>query len=291
MHWVIQNDLYEEEGYAKLTTAIERLGLTYSVHKVIPFIGEITDPEQLEAMPADTEFIVMGSYSLARQAVRRGWKPGAFLDNLDFEIQHKHWGDRMFNADAKICKFGEVPFQEVPFFLRPVGDSKAFTGQVYDWGEYTSFRDGLVRMGPETPDPVNDPLGVNVLTLDTPVMVCRKKEIYSETRCWLVAGGAGIMSGENGDYYAHHYVATCSGYKVGTSKRYSPPEMVDERITRFAGECSAWWSPNEAYVLDVFDTPNGLKIGEINNLNSAGFYKGDMNKLVMALEKMPRSRR
>ena len=78
-------------------------------------------------------------------------------------------------------------------------------------------------------------------------------------------------------------VITASGYKVGSIKRYSPPEHVDARITRFARECAAIWSPNDAFVLDVADTADGLEIIEINNLNSAGFYKADMQKLVFAL--------
>lgn len=278
MHWVIQNNIYSEDGFETLITAIDRLGLSHSVHKVIPFVGEITDAEFLDTLPADTKFITMGSYSLARQAVKRGWKPGAYLDNLDFEIQLAHWGNRMFNAQAKIYPFAEVPFQEKPFFIRPVGDSKAFTGYVSDWADYTKWRDGLIRL-PETADPVNDPLGINLLTVHTPVMVCPKRDIWSETRVWIVDGK----------------VVTASGYKVGTIKRYSPPEAVDERITRYAQECADVWCPNRAFVLDVAEsdtggwTGGGLQIMEINNLNSAGFYKGDMNKLVMALETMEAS--
>jgi hypothetical protein len=266
MHWILQNNIYSEEGFETLTTALERCGLTYSVHKVVPFIGEL-DPDPV--IPDGTKAIVMGSYSMARQAVKRGWNPGAFLENLDFEVQRKHWGDRMFNFDAKIYPFAQVPFQELPFFIRPATDSKAFTGYVSDWADYTKWRDGIIRL-PETADPVNDPLGINLLTVETPVMVCTKKEILNETRTWIVDGK----------------VVTYSGYKVGTIKRYTPPEAVDDYIIDFAMNCANVWCPNQAFVLDVFLTENGPTIGEVNNLNSAGFYKGDMNKLVMALENL-----
>jgi len=283
MHWILQNNIYSEEGFEALTTALERCGLTYSVHKAVPFVGEL-DPDPV--IPEGARAIVMGSYSMARHAVKRGWKPGAFLDNLDFEIQRQHWGERMFNFDARVYPFAQVPFQEKPFFLRPVGDSKAFTGWVTDWGEYTKFRDGVIRL-PETADPINDPLGINLLTVDTPVMVCPKKEIYSETRTWIVNDSPGYNKEDRGlAMRLGHRVVTASGYKVGTIKRYTPPEMVDKRITDFAHECAQIWAPNDAFVLDVADTPDGLKIMEVNNLNSAGFYKGDMNKLVMALESM-----
>jgi hypothetical protein len=79
---------------------------------------------------------------------------------------------------------------------------------------------------------------------------------------------------------------TCSGYKVGTIKRYTPPEEVEPRIIEFAQDCVDKSQPDDAFVLDVADTPEGLKIVEINNINSAGFYKGDMQKLVWALNEL-----
>lgn len=279
MYWVIQSNVYNEENYEHLLATLERLGLPFSVHKAVPFTGEL-DPDPV--IPDGQKVIVMGSYSLSRHAVRRGWKPGAFLDNLDFEIQHKHWGDHMLNADAKIYPFAQVPFQEYPFFIRPVGDSKAFTGLVCDWGYYENWRDGLIRL-PETADPVNDPLGINLMTVETPIMVCRKKEIYNETRTWVINGSPKIMVDQ---HLTGHRVRTCSGYKVGTIKRYTPPEQVDQRIIDFANARAAEWSPNDAYVLDVADTADGLKIVEINNLNSAGWYKCDMQKLIVALENL-----
>lgn len=38
------------------------------------------------------------------------------------------------------------------------------------------------------------------------------------------------------------------------------------------------------FVIDVCDTPDGLRIVEINTINCAGFYAGDIQRLVAALE-------
>ena len=266
MRWVIQSNIYAEENFDNLIATLERLAIPFSTHKAVPFIGVI-EPEPV--IPDGSRVIVMGSYSLARHARNRGWQPGAFLGNLDFEIQRKHWGELMLNVDAKIYPFVEIPFQEQPFFLRPVLDTKTFTGMLLDWGKYTEWRDSILRL-PETNDPVNDPLSISVLTADAPTMVCSKKEIWDETRTWIVDGK----------------VVTCSGYKMGTIKRYMAPEHVDPAVVKFANNCAMTWSPNRAYVMDVALTPNGYKIIEVNNLNSAGWYKCDMQKLVMALEDM-----
>jgi hypothetical protein len=262
VYWVIQSNIYEEENYDNLLATLARLTIPYSVHKVVPFVGTLeSEPE----IPDGSDVIVMGSYSLARYAVTRGWFPGAFTANLDFELQRKRWGNRMLNADAKIYEFAKIPFQYEPFFVRPVLDTKTYTGLVLDWGQYEERRDGLLRVieSGEIPFP-------GMLAAADATMVCTKKEIFSETRTWIIDGE----------------VCTCSGYKLGTRKGYTSPERVDPRIVNFANECAQEWSPNRAYVLDVADTPDGLKIVEVNNLNSAGWYRCDMQRLVMALESM-----
>jgi hypothetical protein len=266
VHWVIQSNIYEEVGYQAVLDHLDRLGLKKTLVKVVPFEGRL-EPTEGE-LPADgAAAIVLGSYTLAKVARQKNWRPGAFLQNLDFEVQRQHWGENMLNYDAVICKFDSVSPQIKPFFIRPVHDTKAFTGFVCDWPYYSDWRDSMRRL-PETADPVNDPLGVNLMTLDTPVMVCSKKEIDAEYRTWIV----------------NRKVITVSGAKVGTRVRYLEPHLVDARITEFSQRMADIWVPDEALVLDVADTPLGLKITEINNINSAGFYKGDMQKLIMALE-------
>lgn len=264
MKWILQNNIYEEEGFAALLDNLTRLGADVVHVKVVPFEGTLEAVEG-EIPPPGADAIVLGSYTLSRVAKQMGWRPGSFLDNLDWRVQHQKWGDLMLNADAKIYEFVSVPFQEQPFFLRPVHDTKAFSGLVIDWGQYVEWRDGLLRC-PELVDPVYDPLGVNLLLSSTPVMVCSKKEIYNETRMWVVEGK----------------VVTSSGYKIGTIKRYRPPEETEPRIIEFVEDLD--WYPNDAHVMDIADTPDGLKIIEVNNMNSAGFYKGDTQKLIAAIE-------
>jgi hypothetical protein len=46
------------------------------------------------------------------------------------------------------------------------------------------------------------------------------------------------------------------------------------------------WNPDRAYVLDVFMHADARYVGELNNLNSAGFYAYDVGKMVAAIEAM-----
>ncbi|MDQ1830369.1 ATP-grasp domain-containing protein [Massilia scottii] len=44
------------------------------------------------------------------------------------------------------------------------------------------------------------------------------------------------------------------------------------------------WSPHDAFVIDACDCANGMKIVEINTLNSSGFYAADVQRLMLALD-------
>ncbi len=46
----------------------------------------------------------------------------------------------------------------------------------------------------------------------------------------------------------------------------------------------AEWQPHEAFVVDVCELDEGLKVLELNTLNAAGFYAADVQRLVVALE-------
>ncbi len=262
MHWIVQNNIYSEEGHTRLLEALDRHSFSYSLHKCVPFIGTL-DPE---AYPPQGKVIVMGSYTLAQRAKERGWTPGAFVnDNFDYELQVKRWGDQMLNADAWFGTLEDVSFQYEPFFIRPIQDTKDFCGTVMDQGSFDEWKTRVLALTPED--------GAT-MSAKSPVMVCKKKEVYREVRTWVVKDE----------------IVTASQYKVGNGHRPGfakyQETLLDDPLVVFARACTvAWPSFCEAYCLDVADTSDGMKIVEVNNLNSSGFYAADMAKLVEALEK------
>lgn len=100
--------------------------------------------------------------------------------------------------------------------------------------------------------------------------------------CKIVEDGRLHRELNNRTWVVKERVVAWSQYKIGTMKHYQAD--VDQRILDFATEQAKIWSPAPAYVLDVFETNNGLFIGEVNILNAAGFYKANIGKLVSALE-------
>jgi len=262
MYWILQDNMFQEEGFHRLVDVLERFGLPYSIHKVLPFGGGIVpDP-----VPTEERVIVMGSYTMARIARERGWTPGSFDNaNLDYTIQRGHWGARMLNGDSIVTRFDEVPEQIKPFFIRPVLDSKSFNGQVKDWPSFVEWRDRVLTHGADNG---------GTLCGETMVMTSRVKAIHREYRLWILDGK----------------VITSSLYKMGGralfgigSHMVHAPQM-DDNVISYAEETAQLWSPCRAYVMDIADTPEGLRVIEVGCMNAAGFYGADMGKLVEKLE-------
>jgi hypothetical protein len=258
MHWVIQENFANETGWDVMVDTLGRFSIPYSLHKVIPFIGELEPDPVLDT----NNVICIGSYSMRHIANKKGWSPGVFdLFDQNFNVQKQHWGDLMLNFDSKIYPFGKVPVFNDERFIRPIDDSKYFAGGLFygdDFGEW-QFKvcDLKLDFG-------------NSLTSDTLVQVSTPKEIYAEYRFWIVDGR----------------IVTASLYKRGDKVIYDPE--VDERFYHFVSSAIQpsiiGWRPHVAFVIDVCDTPNGIKIVEINTINSSGFYAGDVQKLVLTLD-------
>jgi hypothetical protein len=292
MLWIIQNNLYDEEGYVKFIDALERLACDYLIVKPIPFTNqflpadfdsmtqEVDDVEE-PYIDTDQKIIVMGATSLSRIAKARGWTPGTYLnENFDFSKWRDGFGaENILNAESIVAKISDpidVTDMSDMLFVRPVDDSKAFTGMTMSKHD---FHDWILQMS------VIEEEEFQPLHKNTKIAIANAKKIYAEYRLFVVCAR----------------VVTASMYKNGNTVHYS--ENVDERIIQFGQSMVRWWQetvdstlavkpkafmPAPAYVIDIADTPDGLKVIEINNINSAGFYAGDCQKIIMAIEDMER---
>ncbi len=268
MHWILQSNLFNEAAYQVLLETLERFKIPHSIHKVVPFIGQLVPEPEL-----DTKNVMcMGAYSLRHAARVNGWNPGVFdLEPFDFTQQLAKWGDLMLNADSKVLPFKDVIFPEGEdlMFMRPIHDSKVFAGKVFERQEFLDWQRGVCVLQEDYGDS---------LTGSTMVQICKPKQIYAEYRFWVVRG----------------QLVTWSLYKRGDRVIYSSD--VDMHVKRFAHDVARCGDitmsmfpdpanqPHLAYVLDVCETPDGMRIVETNTLNSAGLYAADIPALVHALE-------
>jgi hypothetical protein len=254
MHWIIQNNSFNEQGFEELLRVLERGSLKYSLVKVIPFGGGV-EPHVQVSGPA----MVMGPLTLTRYAQEQGWVPGAFLnENFDFEVWRKQYGPYTLNADAEVYRFDEVPFQREPFFIRPCLDDKSFAGMECGWDYFKGWRDRVLALQE----------GYTTIPPETRVALSRTRHIQAEYRTVIVDG----------------QVITASLYKMGG--RVLPSSNVGPGVYEFAQVMANRWSPARAFVLDVFMSEGEFYVGEINCFNSAGFYAYDVGKMVAAIEEM-----
>lgn len=207
---------------------------------------------------------------MARLAnLNKDWIPGSFYGgNHDFEIYSKYYGDNLLNANSKIQKYDEPiefseeiligsgrGFKDSVKFIRPTKDSKLFTGGIFT---KIKWEDKVVSLKAYLDQShINDPSVIQVTDI---------KVIYKEARVWVVDGK----------------VITSSYYKYSNFVPYQ--EDVEPEGLVFAQSMVDLYQVADAFVIDICLTPDGWKIVEINCINCSGFYKGDLQKVVIALE-------
>ena len=258
MHWIVQDNVYAEDARDALVDALGRFGIPFTAVAMLPRSGALS-PEPTPSGPV----MVCGSVGMNQLARERGWQPGSFLNATHgYPACVAHWGQDMLNAGARISAFRDVEPAGERVFIRPAVDSKYFTGCVMDADEVRDWRDALVR-GERSP--VRCSPSVNG---DTQVVCGPPVTIYKECRFFVVDGS----------------VVAWSTYRQGGAPVAGAD--VDPASMRHAEACVRRWQPARAFVLDTALTPDGPRVVEVNCINSAGFSRADVERIVRAVEAM-----
>lgn len=179
-------------------------------------------------------------------------------ENHDYEVYSDKFGlENMLNGDGFVISFTDkLPTEDNEFFARPTKDTKVFSGQIFSkksWNNYLKT--------------CNDSDSVNIITDETKILVAPLKNIQQEVRCWVVGGK----------------VVTASRYKIGDRVIYK--NYDDELLfINFAQRMVDKFQVADAFVIDVCLADGNLKVIEVNNINSAGFYECNLYKLIESLE-------
>lgn len=270
MFWVVQNNIFKESGQRELMSLLKRKNIPHLEVKVVPFFdmllpsdfdshtfsGSIQDVVQLTIDPNEP-IIVLGATSISRIAKDKGWFPGTFLnDNFHFSIWQKAYGKHLLNEEALVDTFESIAPNWDAFFARPCEDTKDFSGTIFSKETFIHWRNELLRADG----------GCAFATAD--VMISPLQSIEAEYRFFIV----------------DKKIASLSQYKQGDSLHKSIDVPID--VQAFALEMANKWQPARAFVLDIAKTPNGLKVIEVNNFNSAGFYAANIEDIIDAVENM-----
>jgi hypothetical protein len=251
MYYIIQENLFREEGHAKLISSLEKFKIDYELVKVLPFI------EEVEYKTSRKDVFVFGSLKLARISKKYEWNPGAVVTpNHDYEVYSKFYKDNLLNYDSRIFEVkDDFEWLYEQHFIRPCLDNKVFTGKVFDKEDWIKTRQYLLTNGHSSS-----------ITENTKIQVAVPKKLTQEIRFWVVNGK----------------IVTQSTYRRGSFLYYD--EIVDQDAIDFAKQMIDIFQLAETFVIDLGLTDEGWKIIECGSISCAGFYDADMQKLLMALE-------
>lgn len=251
MYYIIQENLFREEGHAKLIACLEKFQIPYELVTVRPFI------EEVDFKTDRKDVFVFGSLKLARLSKKYGWNPGALVtENHNYEVYSQYYKDNLLNYDSRIFELGEdFEWKYDQHFIRPCLDSKIFTGKVFEKADWMPFKEKLLT----------DPM-YSSANKHTRIQVAVPKKITQEVRCWVVDGK----------------IVTASTYRRGTFLYYD--EIVDADILEYAQKMVDIFQLAKTFVIDIALVHGEKKIIECGSTSCAGFYDADMQKLIMSLE-------
>lgn len=252
MYYIVQENIFRDYNYNNLTIALDRLELPYEI------VSIYSDNDEIKFDTDRKDVFVFGGNKMARIAKKYDFVPGSQMnENHDFDVYKEYYKENLLNYDSIVIKFGDIDY-DLPekFFARPTLDTKTFTGKIYTKEEWIYFRDDALKYKRHS-----------LLDSETMVQISSIKDIQQEIRVWIVKGE----------------VITASQYKIGKTVLYE--EYNDCGAIDYCKEMVKIYQPADAFVMDICLVNDNYKIIEINGFNCSGFYKADIQKMLMALEK------
>ena len=256
MRWVIQSNLGNLEDHGRIHAICEKQGYSHESIKVIPFSSEI--PEIDNAQPT----IFYGATNFINNIYKsKKWNPGTFFNGENFTMRAYvgHYKEHMINFPCDFTTIGKFASSHQPmdkqFFVRPIKDLKEFPGEVMDFNKMVGWEKNIRYL----PGCDNNP----TLTVDTEIAVSEPYGIAHEWRAFIVNGR--VSSGS-------HY----RSYMQLDSKEDFP-----ERVADFVEQMCAFCMPAKVFVMDVGESAGNLFIIECNCFNSSGFYKSNIEKIIV----------
>lgn len=256
MHWVLSNNLKTDAQFPALIEQLERQDIPYTLIGMVPFSGEVITVDGTDPGAITGSVFGCGKGSMKHAARKYEWSPG-YIAAATYTECLEHYGEYMLNHDAVVGKLSEIIPTEIRFFVRPNADDKSFNGQIMNQSEFLDWQCTMTAMEDSA-----------TITKDDIIILAPMKTIFAEYRFYIVNGKA----------------VTGSLYKTHTTVAYA--ECIDETVIAFAQQMATLYSPSIAFVLDIADTPDGLKVLETNSISSSGFYAIDMGKFVNAINEL-----
>lgn len=162
--------------------------------------------------------------------------------------------ENMLNSAVSVCALSEIFNESSKVFVRPLDESKLFTGVVLEPHMFQAWFDEAAQRNSR-------------LSLDSRVCVSPVQEIEKEWRILMQNGEPKLWSQYKSDDKLD--------VKVELSK-----EAFDK-----AAEFGKFWTPDKLCTLDLAQTKDGFKIVEFNGIHCCGIYGIDPKEFIAYIDK------
>lgn len=267
MHYIVQEDIFREANYGILIESLNRLGLSYDIVRIFPFVNKVVNIKDIpdvfdnvEDLPdyiaPDTKVFCFGAIKLARIGQLHNWYPGSMMNTAhDYSIYSLYYKENLVNYDSEIFTFSSpLVWNERYKFIRPTMDTKSFTGAVYTEYDWKDLVKSALLFKTE------------LLNENTIIQVSSVKNIQKEIRFWVIGGK----------------IITGSQYRLGKDVIYD--SYYDFEAEIFAQKMVDLYQIADCFVIDICLHDDVWKIVECNCLNASGFYLSNVQKMLMELE-------
>lgn len=254
IRWVIQNNLIAENDLNEIQETCKSLDVEFQEVTVIPMTSELPS-----ILHDDKINLYYGATTFMNNIYEQLNKPfGLFYDHTTYSMENylSKWGEYMLSSEAEIKRVGDIldedlQLNDYEIFVRPDGDGKEFDGQV------------ILRSG------LNEILKRHLeydskLTLDSKILIGPAYNIHKEWRNYVVDG----------------VVVSSSLYRQNFKLKKSA-EDIPESMLEFVRARISEYQPHDNFAIDIASTHDGTYyIIECGCLNSVGFYKSDISKII-----------
>jgi hypothetical protein len=250
--WAVQTKLKQEDSTLHLVDAFQKLGLNWSAFPLKPFSTFIPDFDW-----TDGPIVYYGSTNLVKAAYgNEKYRDKTIKSNVKLYFNpdtHRpteygtRYGTEWLNYGAEYTTVKELRksgtkhgFLDGRLFIRPNEGTKVFAGGVDTKFGWDNEFFHMINNGS--------------MTEDQGIIVNSVTPIEREFRTWIVDGEC----------------VAAVGYR--RNDKVDPWPDVPQEVKDYASKMAKKYSPSKVFVLDVAETPEGLKVVEINCFHSAGFY-------------------
>ncbi|MBF7810587.1 ATP-grasp domain-containing protein [Clostridium beijerinckii] len=245
MLYLIQSNFYSNRNEQNLIEAIKKKDLEY--YYVTPYV-DFTENNLYISLNGRNDIFVFGGTMLSKLACKSGWKIGSFLnDNFDFRAWENYLNDHLLNNNGLIINSSKLTNLNIKqeMFVRPITDTKEFTGGVFSLSEICKLADKNIE-----------------ILISKPI-----KNIEKEYRCFII----------------DKKVISATLYKMD-NKLFTLNNDKNIELLKFAESIINIWIPNNSCVMDIAYVNDCYKIVEFNNLNGSGFYDCKIENILTELE-------